>query len=333
MPRVEPPDPAVLALAERALPHWELEGSRLEPFSVSENVVFRVESPGGEHFALRVHRDGYHSLQELESEPLWTNALARVGIDVPEALPARDGCHYVRVPGPGPGETRHVGLVRWIDGVTLEEFIEQAGDDEKVARHFERLGALQARMHAQSAGWSPPAKFHRHAWDADGLLGEAPFWGRFWESPLASVAQQQRLRAIRDALFEELRELGCDPSIYGMIHADLQPANLLVDDDHLYVIDFDDAGFGWYVFDMAVTVYEFEAGRAGFSIALEALLRGYRSVRDPEPDLLERLPRFLLMRALMIVGWATARPEVGVEPLVPLVIRDAFERADTLGLG
>ena len=50
-----------------------------------------------------------------------------------------------------------------------------------------------------------PAAFKRHALDADGLMGEAPFWGRFWEHPAlrrgrTSAAASRRATRIRAAL-------------------------------------------------------------------------------------------------------------------------------------
>jgi len=41
--------------------------------------VFRVDSEDGRAYALRVHRPGYHTLAELESEPHWTAALNEAG--------------------------------------------------------------------------------------------------------------------------------------------------------------------------------------------------------------------------------------------------------------
>jgi Ser/Thr protein kinase RdoA (MazF antagonist) len=330
--RAEPVEKALLGVAERALPHWGLAGASLEPHAVSENVVYRVESPGGERFALRIHREGYHTLPELESEALWTAALAEAGIDVPEALPTKDGCYYARVPGPGEDEARNVGLVRWIDGVTLEQFME-GGDAAQVDGYFERLGTLLAGMHEQSRDWTPPAGFTRHAFDAEGLLGDAPFWGRFWESHLASAPQRERLRVVRDALRPELDALRTTPEHFGMIHADLRPANLIVDGERLFVIDFDDAGFGWHAFDVAVSLQDFLFAGDDGTAALEALLRGYRAQRDPGPAFHGHVERFELMRALMIVGWVTDRPEVGVDDRVPPLVVEALRRAEALGLG
>ena len=46
-----------------------------------------------------------------------------------------------------------------------------------------------------------------------------------------------------------------------MIHGDLRLANLLVDGETTKVIDFDDCGFGWLMYDCATTVSFFEHNR------------------------------------------------------------------------
>ena len=84
------PEPAALsdadarAIAETALPHWGLQPERMELVSRSENIVFRLETPNGAH-ALRLHRPGYHTLAELESELQWTRALNAAGVQAPGA--------------------------------------------------------------------------------------------------------------------------------------------------------------------------------------------------------------------------------------------------------
>ncbi len=40
-----------------------------------------------------------------------------------------------------------------------------------------------------------------------------------------------------------------------MIHADMHLDNVLKDGERLNVIDFDDAGYGWHAFDLAVGIY------------------------------------------------------------------------------
>jgi Ser/Thr protein kinase RdoA (MazF antagonist) len=92
-----------------------------------------------------------------------------------------------------------------VDGELLAEVVARETDDAASARHFARLGAIMAAMHDQATGWTPPAGFQRHALDADGLLGPAPFWGPFWEHPILSPAERRLLLGTRDRLHAALR--------------------------------------------------------------------------------------------------------------------------------
>ena len=334
------PDPgpeALLALARRALAHWDLDAAQLALHSQSENTVFRVESAQGEVYALRLHRDGYHDLAELEAEHEWTEAMASAGLSVPEAVLTRDGAAYATVAFPGSDTTRHVGLVRWIAGVPLSRTIRETRDPAALARCFEQLGELVARFHQATAKWTPPPGFRRHARDAAGLAGEQPFWGRWWEIASASDDDRARLRSLRDALRERLADLDRGPDVYGMIHADLHADNVLVDGERLSVIDFDDAGFGWYAFDLAVALYDrldaFHPEKPHFDRARSAMLEGYRSVRLLPPEQLDSLRPLMLARALSILSWAEERPESGYQGAIPLFLEIAFARASELGLG
>ena len=57
-------------LATAALDRYDLPpGAEAHLINVSENATYRVESPaGGEKWALRVHREGYHSRNAIASE-------------------------------------------------------------------------------------------------------------------------------------------------------------------------------------------------------------------------------------------------------------------------
>ena len=88
---------ALRALAVRALAEWGLDDAHLEPIGISENASFRVDGPG-RRYVLRIHRPGYHTLAELESEQVWTAALREAGLDVPVPVGTREGHGYVTLP-------------------------------------------------------------------------------------------------------------------------------------------------------------------------------------------------------------------------------------------
>jgi Ser/Thr protein kinase RdoA (MazF antagonist) len=305
----EYPDDIIRAVAERALEQWDLGATRLEFLSRSENVVFRVDNDCGETFVLRVHRPGYHTLAELNSEQAWNAALRSAGISVPHSRRTRAGEYYAIVDVPGTAESRHVSVVDWFEGVTMFDLIQAEADGGIQAAHFEQLGHLIARMHNVTEQWKPPAWFERHALDADGLMGPAPFWGPFWESSLFTPSQRRTVLEARTAFHAKLSALEKDSKHYGMIHADLVSANVLINGNELHAIDFDDAGFGWFIFDLVVALVDY-ADAPHHDAFRDALVAGYRSERNLEDEWVEILPMLYLVRALSVLGWAHERPEV-----------------------
>jgi len=143
---------------------------------VSENLTWRVTDDVGRRYVLRLHRPGYHTLEELVSERVWIRSLDAAGIAVPQGIRTRTGEEYATVTLPETGERRHAGLAHWTEGEVLERVLaERAGslaDPALIGRWFGQLGALIAAMHNQASGWPAPPGFERHALDADGLMGQ-----------------------------------------------------------------------------------------------------------------------------------------------------------------
>ena len=281
---------------------------------VSENLTWRVTDDVGRRYVLRLHRPGYHTLEELVSERVWIRSLDAAGIAVPQGIRTRTGEEYATVTLPETGERRHAGLAHWTEGEVLERVLaERAGslaDPALIGRWFGQLGALIAAMHNQASGWPAPPGFERHALDADGLMGDEPFWGRFREHPSVDVAERTLLEQARARLHAELVALPRTADTFTLIHADLHAGNLLVHDRTLAVIDFDDAGFGWHQYDLAVALRHYRA-EPTFELIRDAVLRGYRSLRQLSNEAAGLIPTFILIRRLASIGWVMQRPELG----------------------
>ncbi len=322
---------AMRAVAEVALRAWALDVTAVELISVSEKTVFKVDTRSGESLVLRVHRPGYHTLDELISEQRWTAALNDAGVSAPVPRHTADGRGYVGVPVPGTNEQRYVGLVEWVDGDTVQSVIEHDPDAETLVFRFDQLGRMAARIHHAAAVWPIPSDFQRHAFDADGLMGDRPFWGPFWVLPQLSAAQRRQILKARAVLHRILSNYGKDHGAYSLIHADLHPGNLLINGDQLHVIDFDDAGFGWHQYELAVAVFAYQ-DHPLFNTIYEALIRGYRSVRALDDAAAALIPMFLLIRALALLGWIHERPELDHSRILPGLVELACTQAGEMGL-
>jgi len=271
--------------------------------NLSENATYRIDDPAsGRRWALRVHRDGYHSTAAIASELAWLQALRTDGVVVtPRPVRGRDGALIQHVGHAAMRRPRHVVLFDWEDGA---EPSEKDGLTEK----FGTLGEVTAWMHRHARGWTPPAGFERLTWDFETSLGTTPHWGS-WRDGMGLDPAKETLFAEAIALVgRRLARFGKAPGRFGLIHCDMRLANLLVDGDEVKVLDFDDCGFSWHLYDAATAVSFFEH-EPHVPELLAAWVEGYRRVLDLPAEDEAEIPTFVMLRRMLLVAWIGSHAE------------------------
>ena len=295
--------------ALKALQSFPVEADKVELIAHAENVSFRVSVRGADtDYVLRLHRPGYNSIEELDSERIWAGTLKEAGLSVQDSLRTRQGRYFELVDIPGAGERRHAGMTTWCEGGLLGDHLEASTDADERQRLFRRIGEIAAAIHNQSARWKEPPGFMRRRLDLEGLLGESPFWGRFWEHADLTEAERDLLLRTRDGVRTVLAAYGDTSKNFSLIHADLHPHNIVYDGQDLALIDFDDSAYGWHMYDLASALIEYTYA-PDFDVLSAALLAGYREHRQLSKWDIDMLPAFLLIRGMAIIGWFHQRPE------------------------
>jgi putrescine aminotransferase len=307
-PEDDPVLMGVRALAGAALAHWDLSDAPLALVKHRENTIFKVSAPDGRAYALRVHRHGYHTDAELQSEIDWMRTLARDGcLETPTVVPTVDGRDFVTVRHERVPQPRQVSMIEWLNGTAFDNLGRvERGLETELKDRYRKLGALAGRLHKHSASHRPPDGFTRPAWDEAGLVGEHPLWGRFWEHPKVTREQRALMRKARIVLDGLLKQIGKDPENYGLIHADFLPENVLVEDGHMRLIDFDDSGWGWYLFEVAASVFP-HVNQPFFDALLAEYVAGYRTERELSKEHEELIPAFIMLRGFTYLGWLKTR--------------------------
>lgn len=273
--------------AETAAQAWA--GRVLRMLRDRENHVFEMSTPQG-RAALRLHRAGYQAPAAIRSELWWCAELARAGLPVPAALPALDGSLLIELP-----DGRHASAIAWMEGEALGEAAKPfALPLPQVLDAYHALGGLLALVHRTTDGLTLPADFTRPRWDLEGLVGDQPLWGRFWEHPVATPDERAQLIRARDALRERLA------GDMGLIHADVLRENVLVNGRSVSLIDFDDSGVGFRLHDLGTALVQTFAHPEQPQIR-SALMAGYGTA---DADMVQA---FTLARALSSVGWTMPR--------------------------
>jgi Ser/Thr protein kinase RdoA (MazF antagonist) len=193
------------------------------------------------------------------------------------------------------GVARHAVLFEVAPGIERDEL-------KVPLESFETLGRITARMHQHARSWQRPAGFRRFSWDWPSSLGENPRWGRWQDGIGVGGAEERILGAAADLVRQRLEAYGQEPDRYGLAHADLRLANLLAHDDQVTVIDFDDCGFTWYLYDFGTAV-SFLEDDPRLPQWQDAWLRGYRDIAPVTAEDEDMLATFVMLRRLLLVAW------------------------------
>jgi Ser/Thr protein kinase RdoA (MazF antagonist) len=295
-------------LAKVALDGYGLGRARLTFLQYTANITYRVDVPGrvpppggpgpyaANRYLLRVLITNH--LEGVKGEMTWLAALRReAGLPVPEPVPTLDGELVTRIATDGVPQGRLVSLMRWIDGQRITNGFHP--------HHFRAWGRMVARLHTFSAGWQPPDGFERPNWDWEGQLG-----GRHFRTPVedlvASMPQhlQEPFQTVSGDVRQVMDALGSGPDAYGLIHADMYPENVLFKAGKAYPIDFEDCGFGYWLWDLAVALCLWPWTEE-WRWRRDAFLAGYAQVRTLPGSQLQHLDLFMAAQYATMVLWAS----------------------------
>jgi Ser/Thr protein kinase RdoA (MazF antagonist) len=294
---------AIVALAE-----YDLPPARLTLISHFSNTTFRVDTATGQRYVLRIHRTGTPTVETVGAELAWLTALRRdTLLEVPTPIPTRAGSLLTVVSTHNVPRPHICVLFRWMPGRLLHRGL--------TPRRMERVGELMAHLQNHSAQWERPSGFVRAR--VDWPVGAArwlpdPFAPEVIQAvetlvagTLSAVEAGQvtkvlsRVRAVEHEL--RANEAMHGPA-FGLIHADLHYRNLLFARDTVRAIDFDDCGFGPYLYDPAVMLSEL-LGWAAYPALRAALLAGYRRVRPLQDGHEALLDTFIALRRVQDALW------------------------------
>lgn len=299
------------ALAATALTQYDIPYSRLSVLQHGDNTTFRVDSDSGRRYVLRVHRPSRKTAAEIRSEMLWLTALQQdATIVVPDPVPTRDGKVVVQAIAEGLPEARLCVLLGWVNGRFMDKGLTPS--------HLERVGTFMAHLQERAARFQPPDTFVRGR--LDNLYGKPPGISEAAahqqvENPADEAAALQAVAEVCSAedaaLVERVirkvravqRAVGHHADSFGLIHGDLHQENYLFHKGQVRAIDFDDCGYGHYLYDVAVTLYNVNWRdnaaplRAGF-------LAGYRRARELSGAHEQYVDTFMQLRDLQMMIWS-----------------------------
>ena len=231
--------------AHAALAQFAIQPASLRVVNHAFNTTYAVRDAAGQQYALRLNTQSLRDSQGIEAELQWIEALASEGIvNVPTPYKTVAGGFAATLDCPPLGKRLHATVARWLPGRIVGA--------RPSRQQLTQIGRVTALLHQQSKDWRPSggATFPR----VDGIFMNSPDNLRHGDdAPLSPVLYQllaEAMTIIAPVYAQLAHRFAIQP-----IHADIHPYNLIWHAGQLSVFDFDDAGLGWPIQDLAVTCY------------------------------------------------------------------------------
>ena len=250
--------------ATDVLVQYGLAIQSIECVNHAYNSTFKFTSTENKTYALRINTNSKKWPEHIWAEVQWLNALSEEGIiHAPVPIPNLQGelfsNHYFFYEG----GNLNVIVYPWIEGEVVE-------DDPTEGQLFE-LGKAMAHLQKFGLTWRPTGYANFLAID-NPLVIRYPVLFKY---PIPEIPPQlyqmlEELNLRTEKLFESLRERA-EPQI---IHADLHFGNVIWHEGKMSILDFDDAGRGFPLQDLAIAIYYLRADKE----REKALIAGFLSV-------------------------------------------------------
>ena len=284
-------------LANTSLKLWEVPAeASAKLINFSENATYLVSSSKGYRSILRIHRENYHTKLAIASEIAWTRALNKESeVETPNIIPGRNNQDIQQGKVDGLKNNRYMVMFEYVEG-------EEPNEEQDLVGPFEELGEISAKTHIHSIGWNRPNYFERLEWNIDAFFGSKPIWGKWQDAPAMEKPVLKLLIQQEDLIVKRIKKFGMGCGKFGLIHADMRLANLLIHEGKTRLIDFDDCGIGWFLYDFAAGI-SFMEDNPTVETLKDAWVRGYRNVSSLSNEEEKEIDTFIMLRRMALLAW------------------------------
>ena len=252
------------------------------------NTTFKLLSTAGKSYAMRINTNSKKWPEHVWAEVQWMQKIAKEGlVQVPVPVANLQGEFFSNHYFFYEGGNLNILLTNWIEGAVVEE-------NPSEGLLFQ-LGKSMALLHESGKTWVAQGYANFKKLDIPLMVERDNLFEKVdhqISSELYELLRGVNLEAVK--VFESLRER----SIPQLIHADLHFGNVIGDNDSISILDFDDAGMGYPLQDLANSIF---CLREDFDKE-QHLIAGYESVTPfPEYEPVE-LEALIVSRALTLLN-------------------------------
>jgi Ser/Thr protein kinase RdoA (MazF antagonist) len=276
------------------LEHYPLAIVHHEHLRTSENMVVKLVADNGVFYALRIRKviASYH--EQVMSELTFLRDLhQQSAAEIPLPIATKSNQLFCRITVRG--ESYVCILFSWVPGIHV-------GAQDISCAQMGAMAQAVSRLHNFSSGYNPPPDFVRSVYDEQWYFGP-----QSWNTSKEFISRLNPvhtafLQTINETVSAYLRRYPRNSATFGLIHYDLHVGNFLFHDTIANMLDFDECGYGYYLFDLAHLLFDF-IGDPRYDAFKNTATEQYAEARsmDRIPDV--DLDMFLALQGVAYVNW------------------------------
>ena len=304
---------SLTGFATELLKEYGIHGAKISCINFEFNATFAVESDTGTKYALRININSNRTLENMKAEVEWVRHLNRTsGINTPTPIATAKDEYIVSALHVASGQTLYGVMYSWLDG-------EEIGD-EPTMEQLHEVGRAIALLHQESTEFSLSGDnalptFNDFFWGTEDFL--------FSDKSKLSDMERVLIKEAHDYIMKFTQELYENSPVH-IIHADFHGWNLMWNEGHLSIFDFDDCGFGVEAQDLAVALYYLDTPEQDV-----ALLEGYMSIKPLPPYSEGAMKALLLQRRLLLLNYLFETKNQEHQEMLPAYLEKSLERVST----
>lgn len=192
---------------------------------------------------------------------------------------------------------------RQINGILRDYLPGESIPSESInALHMTTIAEFLATLHDFSERYTPPPNFDLPRLDWNGLFGEAGVYPLHNLQAAFSQDQQAIMAASARVVAAAMRSLSQEPQHFGLIHGDLLSKNILFHEAQIAALDFEYAGWGYYLYDLAPLLWQLKS-RDDYQQLADAFWLQYSGLRPAAQPFAHLLETFIAARQIASMRW------------------------------
>lgn len=263
-------------LIDNAISHYGIYDYGFEIIRHSENITIKIiNNVDMKSYLFRIHtpitsglQGVQHTIEGLNAEMKLLNSLAeQTCLPLQQPIKNKNGSYVSTIIDSKNNFYPLCTLLTWKEG---EIFTGEELNSQDIAYE---VGIVLAKLHNFSCKWTIPHPFIRPIYDIDKYIN---LTDRLQNGVNINLFKTKHYDIILETMNYIRNIFDRTPKTtnnWGIIHADLQGGNIIVNKDIVTPIDFGFSGYGYYLFDIGITL-------ASLNTSLrKKVFEGYKSLR------------------------------------------------------